>query len=95
MWRQRGWRRTLSRKSGGVSLGLIGLMTASLSITSCVIARGSPEPPPTWSASEKATYLRAEVAEPDLRAMWAKWLHYACDNEALAGRDTERCDRSD
>ncbi len=55
----------------------------------------APEPAPTFSREEVADFVRLMDSGdfPGVITMMRRMMDYACDNEALAGRDTSACDQ--
>lgn len=54
-----------------------------------------PEPAPTFSLEEVEDYAQLEASGdyPGVVSMVRKFMDVACDNDALAGRDTSHCDQ--
>ena len=85
---------SLKRKGGGVRAWKCVLAVAMLCWVGCAHVTGTPEPPPTFTHEESASLERfyQDAFYPGVESVLEKFKDYACDNEAIAGRDTTGCD---
>ena len=82
-----GYRTAVASALGTVILCCVGCVHAPVRIV--------PEPSPTFSLEEVEDYARLEASGdyPGVVSMMRRWMDYACDNDALAGRDTSACNQ--